>query len=166
MGANQWMEGEYIPWKTHWVWPVLYRTLVHLVRHKNFVSDFLQGFFWNKCVLVIIMVDSLCMTLWSALLLWESYRVYSQFPCFHCLIDQNLLILQINSKTLSDSQSCWCLQNTSPSELIVIQDFWCFRKIVPVAIKQFHRKKYRKKSQSVQTAGLHSVHSGSHPEAL
>ena len=28
------------------------------------------------------------------------------------------------------------------------------------------QEKYRKKSQSVQTAGLHSVHSGSHPYAL
>jgi len=34
------------------------------------------------------------------------------------------------------------------------------------SIKQFHKKKYRKKSQSVQTAGLHSVYSDSHTETL
>ena len=44
--------------------------------------------------------------------------------------------------------------------------FLMLQKKVPEAIKQFHRKKYRKKSQSVQTTGLYSVHSGSYPEAL
>ena len=43
---------------------------------------------------------------------------------------------------------------------------WVLQKKVPEAINQFHRKKYRKKSQSEQAAGLHSVHSGSHPEVL
>jgi len=39
------------------------------------------------------------------------------------LIDQILLILQINSKTHSDRQSGWRLQNAGPTELILIQDF-------------------------------------------
>ena len=40
------------------------------------------------------------------------------------------------------------------------------QKNVPEAIQQFQGKKYWKKSQSVQSAGLHSVHSSSSPEAL
>ena len=39
------------------------------------------------------------------------------------LIDQNLLKQQINSMTLSSRQSGWRLQNASPTELIVVQDF-------------------------------------------
>jgi len=44
--------------------------------------------------------------------------------------------------------------------------FLMFQKKVPGAINQFHRKKYRKESHSLQSTGLHSVHSGSHPEAI
>ena len=36
--------------------------------------------------------------------------------------------------------------------------FLILQKKVPQAIKQFQRKKYQEKSQSVQTTGLHLVH--------
>ena len=41
--------------------------------------------------------------------------------------------------------------------------FLMLQKKVQKTFKQFHRKKYRLKSQSVPIAGHYSVHSGSHP---
>ena len=51
-------------------------------------------------------------------------------------------------------------------QIINDSGFFMLQKKMPEAIKQFHREKYLKKSQSVQTAVLHSINSYSYTEAL
>ena len=64
-------------------------------------------------------------------------------------------------------QAKWLALTKPKSHKININSgfFMLLKKMLGV-IKQFHMKKYRKNSHSVQTAGLYSVYSGSHTEAL
>ena len=83
------------------------------------------------------------------------------------LLDRSELVNTVDQFRDTLRQANWLALTKCKSHRINSDSgYLCFRKKVPEAIKQFHRKKYRKKSQSVQTAGIHSVHSGSHPEAL